>query len=127
MVFDTVQSIYSINIRVGECIEIGRRIHESVNAAPKRIQCVACVAVVVCFWGLAGARLWAKQYIVMTSASANWLSAMAAPQRTELEWNSITVISEPPKGRGDPKVKCNHCLHEFSLSLLVAAQGSGRT
>ena len=41
MVFDTVQSIYSINIRVGECIEIGRRIHESVNAAPKRIQCVA--------------------------------------------------------------------------------------
>ena len=94
---------------VGECVEIGRRIHESVNAAPKRIQCVACVAAFFCFWGLggfSGARLWAKQYIVMTSASANWLSAMATPKRTELEWNSITVISEPPKGRGDPKVKC---------------------
>ena len=66
MVFDTVQSIYSINIRVGECIEIGRRIHESVNAAPKRIQCVACVAVFVCFGGLggfSGGRAWAKQYI----------------------------------------------------------------
>ena len=40
--------------RVGECVEIGRRIHESVNAAPKRIQCVACVAVVFCFGGLGG-------------------------------------------------------------------------
>ena len=45
---------FSILFRVGECVEIGRRIHESVNAAPKRIQCVACVAVVFCFWGLGG-------------------------------------------------------------------------
>ena len=42
------------NGRVGEYVEIGRRIPESVNAAPKRIQCVACVAVFFCFWGLGG-------------------------------------------------------------------------
>ena len=39
----------------------------------------------------------------MTSASANWLSAMATPKRTELEWNSITVISEPIQENANKK------------------------
>ena len=36
-----------------------------------------------------------------------------APNRTEPEWENVAIISEAV-GKGDPRVRCNHCLKEYN-------------
>ena len=37
----------------------------------------------------------------------------SSTNRTEPEWENVTTISETV-GKGDPRVRCNHCLKEYN-------------